>query len=241
MTSEDTVDTIWSEKIRIRQPKKGYRFGIDSVLLAHFIQLSSQEEALEIGCGTGVVLLLLAHLQEFKRLVGVELQHQLATYAKSNLELNQVSDAEVIEADANFLHEILSPRSFDFIFSNPPYRKVGKGRLNPFHQKAVARHELKMTLQDLFVCAERFLKPEGRLTVILPEFREKDFLELVMRYGYFWREKRYVHSFAEQPCAFFLATVGKTSGPLRIQDRLVIYDSPGCYTTEVSLLLREPG
>lgn len=231
---EYTTDSIWSEQIRIVQSKSGYRFGIDAALLAHFLRTSTEDEVLEIGSGNGVIAILLSHLQTFKKLVAVEVQQGPAKLAAQNFELNQLTNAEVLHADAR---ELQLSQKFDLIFSNPPYRKIGAGKLNPQPEKAVARHEISLTLQDLFSCAERHLKPEGRLSVILPHFREKDLILLSNRREMRVHERRSVHSFRDQPHSFLLVTLCKAASKLLEHPPLVIYDAPGRYTAEMQSLL----
>jgi tRNA1Val (adenine37-N6)-methyltransferase len=210
-----TVDSIWSADIRIAQPKRGYRFAVDAVLLAHFLKSEPETEALEIGAGCGVISILFSRLQPCKRLTAVEIQPELAELAVRNFSANGMKPfATVLEQDARELSRHFPSESFDLIFCNPPYRRVGAGKLNPNSQKAIARHELKMTLEDLFVCAGRLLKPSGRLSVILPDFRERDFRKLAEIHGFQLYELQYVHSFATEPPAFFLATAGKQPAPL---------------------------
>ncbi len=235
-----SLDSVWNEKnVKILQPKRGYRFALDAVLLAHFLKIEPQEEALEIGSGSGIITVLLSRLKPFKKVVAVEVQHSLAELSKTNFELNSISNAEVLEADIKDLKSILRPNSFDLLFSNPPYRKSGTGKLNPSQQKAIARHELKMTLEDLVLCAVQFLKEGGRLSIILPGFREDDITRLAKFYRFHWRERRYVHSFADDSPAFLLATLSKNPGNCVDHPRLLIYDSPGTYSVELQRMLTE--
>ena len=234
-----TLDSIWNKKINILQPARGYRFALDAVLLAHFLKIDSNEQALEIGSGSGVITILLSRFQKFQRVVAVEVQHSLAELSKKNFHLNSILNAEVLEEDIRNLKRLLPANSFDLLFSNPPYRKAGTGKLNPSHQKAIARHEIRMKMEDIFVCAKEFLKPEGRLSVILPIFRETDFLLLAERYGFHWIEKRYVHSFKEEVPAFFLASLSLARRKFTEHPSLVIYDSPGVYTPELQRMLEE--
>jgi tRNA1Val (adenine37-N6)-methyltransferase len=234
-----TEDSIWSKEIKVLQPVKGYRFALDAVLLAHFVKTKAQDRLLEIGAGSGVVTILISKLSPFHSVAVVEIQTELADLCRKNFELNEIS-GEICETDIKDLSKIFSVASFDVIYSNPPYRKAGSGRLNPSSQKAIARHEIKMKLQNLFECANTFLKSTGRLTVILPAFRESDFLELTSHYQFQRQQWKYVHSFADAEPAFFLATVGKSPGTLIEHPRLVIYESPGNYTREMRSLLLEP-
>ncbi len=231
---EYTTDSIWSEDIRIVQSKRGYRFGIDAVLLAHFLKTSAKDEVLEIGCGNGVITILLSHLQTFKKLVAVEVQEDPAKLAAQNLDLNQIKNVEVLRADAR---DLQFDYKFDLIYSNPPYRKIGGGKLNPHPEKAASRHEISLKLQDLFSCAERYLKPEGRLSLILPRFREQDLLLLSHRHNLPFQERRLVHSFRNEPHSFLLVTLSKAATKLLEHSPLVIYDAPGRYTPDVQSLL----
>lgn len=236
MDDEYTVDSIWSPRIRIRQPARGYRFALDAVLLAHFLRCSENDRVLEVGCGSGVIAVMLSHLQKFRSLVCVEIQPDLAQFARENLAENGVANAEVLESD---IREVVGMQ-VDLLYSNPPYRKAGAGRLNPQEQKAIARHEIRMRLEDLFAAAGRLLAPAGRFTVILPEFRRADFRALATQHDYHFHELRFVHSTASEPPAFFLATISATAGSFEEHPRLVIYKSPGKYTSEMEDLLTAP-
>ena len=227
--SEYTEDSIWAKDVRIIQPKNGYRFAIDAVLLTHFLKTSRKDEVLEIGTGAAVIPVLLSRLKKFKRLVAVEIQKELADIARKNIEINGIQNVDILHADIRDLQNL----SFDLIFSNPPYRKAGSGKLNPNPQKAVARHELKLRLEDIFECAMKFLKPEGRLSVILPTFREADFIQLADHYCFHLEERRYIHSFAGQPPTFFLVTVRLIPFSFRHLDPIVIYDAPAEYSEEM--------
>jgi len=222
-----TIDSIFSDDIRIKQPKRGYRFALDAVLLAHFLRTQPADDVLEIGCGVGVIAILLSHLQRFQKITCIELQKELADLAAENLKSNHVV-GEVFAMNA----KDIAGGNFDLIYSNPPYRKVGHGKLNPLKQKAVARHEIELTLSDLFECAKRLLTPGGRLSLILPDFREADFRKLVKLHKFHWHELRYVHAFADNPPQFFLATVGLQTRKCIEHPRLIIYQSPGQYTAE---------
>ena len=230
-----TEDSIWGREIRIRQPLRGYRFALDALLLAHFIRTIDQEHLLEIGAGSGVITVLVSAMHSVGSVVAVEIQKELAELCEQNFAANRVSDARVLNEDVRKLD--LPAESFDLIFTNPPYRKTGTGKLNPSQQKAIARHELSLTLKELFDCAQKLLKPSGRLSVILPYFREKDFhAETNLLKMSVW-EWKYVHSFVNEPPAFFLVTVGKMQVETKTHPSLVIYSKPGEYTPEMKGLL----
>jgi tRNA1Val (adenine37-N6)-methyltransferase len=235
-----SVDSIWDSSLQIQQSRKGYRFALDAVLLTHFLRIDANETALEIGCGNGVIPILLSRLKKFKKIVAVEIQSELADLARENVKRNHAERIEIIHGDAKQLHETLGANSFDLLYSNPPYRKVGSGKVNPSPEKAIARHEIHLKLEDLISLADYFLKPEGRLTVILPTFREKDWMKLLAKQKFSLAERQYVHSFRDQEAAFVLATAKRNSRNLRELEPLVIYEDPGEYTEEITKLLTKP-
>ncbi len=235
-----SMDSIWDSSLQIQQSRSGYRFALDAVLLAHFLQIKPDEIALEIGCGNGVIPILLSRLKKYRRIVAVEIQSELSDLALANVERNHAEQIEIINMDAMQLQERLSANSFDLIYSNPPYRKLGTGKLNPSCEKAIARHEIHLKLKDLISVADYFLKPDGRLTVILPTFRENDWMQLLLQQKYFLIERRYVHSFRDEPATFVLATACKNSKALSEMEPLVIYERPGEYTAQMAKLLTKP-
>jgi tRNA1Val (adenine37-N6)-methyltransferase len=232
-----SVDSIWDDSIQIQQSRSGYRFALDAVLLAHFLQLNGDEIVLEIGCGNGIILVLLSRLKKYQRIIGVEIQHDLSELARKNIENNKSAGIEVIEGDIRELKNELPKKGFDLIYSNPPYRKIGTGKLNPSSEKAIARHELNLKLEDLIVIADELLKEDGRLSVILPAFREMDWMKLTEAGSYFIQARQYVHSFPKSPAAFVLCTVSRKKTQLEELRALTIYESRGKYTPEMAALL----
>jgi tRNA1Val (adenine37-N6)-methyltransferase len=232
-----SVDSIWDPSIQIQQSKRGYRFGLDAVLLAHFLRLSEDEEAIEIGCGNGIILILLSRLKKYKRLIGVEIQKELADLAQLNIENNEAKNIEILHEDARRLPNKFPQNTFHLIYSNPPYRKVGTGKLNPSTEKAIARHELQLTLKDLINLSDQLLTNKGRLSLILPAFREQDWMKLVETSNYSLQIRQYVHSFPNTPVAFVLTTVSKQKDRFQELAPLTIYEKPRKYTQEMEALL----
>jgi tRNA1Val (adenine37-N6)-methyltransferase len=237
MQSSHSEDSILRKEIKILQPLKGYRFAIDSVLLARFIKTKEDELILEVGAGSGVVTILLSAIQKFHSGIAVEIQPDLAALCRTNFERNKITNVAVDENSIQDLAPQLNPHSFDLIYSNPPYRKAGSGKLNLSRQKSIARHEMKLELEDLFRCSEMLLKKTGRLSLILPLYRENDLTRLARKYQMRMTERQYVHSFENQPAAFLLSTLSRTDSPLREHPRIVIYEKPGEYTEQMKKLL----
>jgi len=125
---DETLDTFYLGRIFLLQKKNGYRFSVNAPLLADFIKTKTSEELLELGCGNGVISLLLS-IKSFKQITALEIQKSLAELARRNVILNKLEDKiTVIQID---LRRFNSRKKFDVIFSNPPYIKRKKGQLSP--------------------------------------------------------------------------------------------------------------
>jgi len=171
---------------QLSQPQRGYRFSADAVALAEFAQASASETVLDLCSGCGVVPILMWKRSPFRYGVGVELDAELANVARSNVAQFRLADKiHIVQADVRFLDlddlqgisSVVSSSRFDVITTNPPYWPADRGRLNPNLQKAAARHEIFLTLDEVLAAARRFLKPGGRLYLSHLESRKSEILE----------------------------------------------------------------
>jgi len=143
---EETLDTLFGGKLKILQKRQGYRFSIDALLLAHFAQPAPDDRILELGTGCGVIPLILFYRRKAQKIIAVEIQPSLADLARRNAALNRCSSKfQILEDDLRHLEKRFGRGSFDRVLANPPYRKVGSGRINPHEEKAIARHEVQAT------------------------------------------------------------------------------------------------
>jgi len=221
-------------RIALFQPRRGYRFSLDAPILADFVDCTADDDLLEIGCGTGIIPLVLARKKRFRRIVAVEIQPELAELARKNVVLNQAQNqVEVVTADIRSEPAPVPPAAFDGIVSNPPYRRVGDGLLNPDRQKAAARHELSLTLTDLFRAADRFLRPAGALFMIHLGERRIEVRAEGERHGFRLERYREVFSFptSASPC-LALFQWRRTGGEESFLPPLFIYDEPGKHSGE---------
>src|SRR6185436_475233 len=172
--------------VRFSQPQYGYRFSADAVALAEFAQASATDTVLDLCSGCGVVPILMGQRSPFRYGVGVEFDPELAALARRNVtQLHLEDKIHIVQGDVRFLGprdlQIISPAvssgRFDAITSNPPYWPVDHGRLNPNLQKAAARHEVFLKLEEALAAAQRFLKPGGRLYLCHLESRKDEILE----------------------------------------------------------------
>ena len=165
---DSTLTPFLRGKIRVHQPAKGYRFNVDSVLLAGFAWARDGESVLDLGTGSGILLLILAHRHHLSRVLGVELQGDLAVLARRNLEENGWSErGEVVQADLRDA-SAFPKEAFDLVVCNPPYGEPGRGMPSPHPQRALARQGHAAGLPDVLAAARRALRPGGRACLVLP-------------------------------------------------------------------------
>jgi tRNA1Val (adenine37-N6)-methyltransferase len=166
---ETTLDSIAS--LSIRQPLRGYRFSMEPVLLSSFVSLKSPRMIADFGAGSGVMGLLLARRFQKARVTLVEMQKALFDLCLRNIEENDLSGrVEAIRIDIRKIRSELS--GLDVVVSNPPFRRPGTGRISRGGggQRASARHEGDLPLDELCASAARVLRGRGRFYLVhLPE------------------------------------------------------------------------
>jgi len=221
---DETLDTFFNGKLQIIQKKKGYRFSIDAVLLSQFIKIRKNERVIDLGTGCGVLPLLLSHTTQALSFVGVEIQKGLAECAKKNVVLNHLEDRiSILHQDYRELKGTYPPGSFDAVLSNPPYRKYRTGRINPSMERAISRHEIKGTLEDLISIASYLLPPKGRCYLIFQALRTVD-LFVALRGGKLEPKRlQFVHPRIGEEAKFILTESIKASGvELKLMEPLIL-------------------
>ena len=237
---EETLDTLFGGRLKIIQKKKGYRFSLDALLLAHFTEPVLKDKILDLGTGCGIIPLILIFQHKAEKVIGVEIQPSLADLAKRNAALNRLSShIEIWEKDLKILKQESLGGTFDVVFSNPPYRKVGAGRINPWLEKALARHEINATLKDILQAAHHLLKAKGRLNMIYPASRAADLIQEMRKFHLEPKRLQFIHSHQKDEARLMLLEAikeGRTQ--IKVLPPLFIYDSAGCYTSEAQDLFR---
>jgi len=232
---DETLDTFFDGRLQILQKKKGYRFSIDAVLLGQFSRIRKNEKVIDLGTGCGILSLLLSQNTKAHSFVGVEIQKELAELANKNVRLNHLEDRVwILQKDFRELKEAFPPGSFDVVLSNPPYRKYRTGRVNPAMDKAIARHEIKGTLEDLISIASYLLPPKGRCYLIFPALRTVDLLVVLRSQKLEPKRLQFVHPHVGEEAKFILSESVKDSGvELKVIDPLILPgDESGCLSTD---------
>ena len=227
--------------LSIRQPEKGYRFSIDSVLLAGFAARFCRESVLDLGTGCGVLLLLLSRLcDEMSFGAGVELQEELFECARDNFLGNAPSDLlQAFHGDFREAPPGVIPESFGLVVSNPPYGRVGHGRSNPDSGKEAARREVFSSLDELFLAANFFMAPSGQFALILPIERIREIEACCRRVRMSMKVVRLVHAREGAPPSRILCCLSREScGSTEELAPLIIHGEKEKYSREVESICR---
>jgi tRNA1Val (adenine37-N6)-methyltransferase len=230
--------SLFEGRLSLYQYKKGYRFSIDTLLLAAFARERLRGSVADLGTGSGVLPILLARSPNICSLTGFEIQPDLAELARRNVNLHDLGQRLSIEqADIKEIRSLFKAESFDGAIANPPFYPLGTGRINPGSQDAAARHELLATLQD-FVSAAAYLIKNGRkFCAIFPATRSADLICTMRENRIEPKVLRCVHSRADETAVMVLIEGIKNAGSqTTILPPLVIYSTGQSYSPEVQTI-----
>lgn len=226
---DETLDSFYHGGVRVLQKRKGYRFSVDAPLLADFIRTEPSDEILELGAGSGIISLLLS-IKPFRHITAIEVQEDLAGLARRNVALNGLEDrVRIVEAD---LRSFDPGKTFDVVFSNPPYIRGRGGRLSRSEEKSVAKHEIKCDICDIMRKTRAFLKEDGRAYFIYPEKRRKDLIDAVNAHGLKLKTVRPIQPREGQAANLFLVECDRVSPKTRFLPPFILYGKDGKYTLE---------
>jgi len=235
-----TWDTFFNGRIRIRQNRFGYRFSLDAVLLASHVQPRAGETVLDLGAGCGIISLILAYRHPDIKIFGVEVQKEIADLAALNVEENQMAGrVAVFRLDMKTLPVSAIPGPVDWVVCNPPYRKVDSGRINPDRQRAIARHEIMVTLKDIAAVSRRMLRTAGKFVTVYPAERLTDLMTEMRLAGIEPKRLRMIHSKRSADAKLVLVEgAGGVRSGMTVCPPLVIYRENGVYTQEVAAMFQ---
>lgn len=172
---DESIDEFMDGRLRLIQSRRGYRFSIDALLLAEFVTIKPEDLVIDLGTGCGIILLVLLQAGSVGYTVGLEIQEPLAGQAARNALLNGF-DHKMGVVLGDIRNPPFATSSADVVVCNPPYRRALSGRVNPDRQRAIARHEITASLDDILGTARRLLKPRGRLAMVYSAVRLVDLM-----------------------------------------------------------------
>lgn len=210
------------------------------MLAAHFLKVSQGQRVLDLGTGSGIISLIVAHRSKGTLLVGIEKQAELFDLATKNVSSNRLeSRITVLQGDLRVIKTIVEPESFDGVISNPPYTKPGSGRINKGSQSARARHEIDCTLEDVVRAAFFAVKNKGSVVFVYPARRAAILISALVRQNLMPKKLQPVYSYPEDTQArLVLVEAVKNGGEeLHLMPPFFIYSNKnGSYTPEMQAL-----
>lgn len=180
--------------LKVIQKIDGPHFSLDAILLARFAKVKKGETVIDLGAGSGIISLIIALETEAEKVIGIEIQDELADIARRNVKLNSLEDkVDIITEDLKLIHKKIQSGFFDVVVSNPPYRLAGSGRINPNPLKAISRHEIKCSLDDVLKATSYLLKNKGRAVYVYRPDRIVDIISGCRYYNLEPKRIQFVH------------------------------------------------
>lgn len=231
----ERLDDLERNGYKIIQNEKKFCFGMDAVLLSGFARVKEGEQVLDLGTGTGIIPILLAGKTKGKHFTGLEIQRESADMAKRSVRYNDLEERiSIIEGDLREAGTLFRAASFDVITCNPPYMTEHHGLINPQQPKAIARHEILCTLEDVLSQAARLLKPGGRFYLVHRPFRLAEIMSGMVRLGLEPKRMRLVYPFVDrEPNMVLLEGLRGGKSRITVEKPLIVYREPGVYTEEI--------
>ena len=226
--------------LTVHQSTHGYRFALEAFLLADFVPAPAPDPLIDLGTGCGVVALFLA--RRFPRLccVGLEIQRSLVVLAQQNVVCNSLEHRiGIVQGDMRQVSSLFPAGVFGTVVCNPPYRAVGNGRLNPHPEKAIARHELTVTLPQLVQAARHLLRRRGLLVMVYHPSRLPELFAQLEATHLRPRRMRLVHATEQAPASIVLVeAIRDGRDALTVLPALWVYEASGDYTAEMQAIFQ---
>ncbi len=197
--------TIVDGRLKLDQDETGYRYGPDSFILADFFCNDRPGPVADLCAGVGVVSILLGFKRPETEITAVEIRKKAVALALGNARKSGLSNFSAVTADIMSAGNLFKGRPFDCVVSNPPYRKNGSGRISPDSAKAVATHEIKMTLSGLVKVSSRILRKNGNLTIIMSFDRLSEYRSILKENGFSESRLRVIQADAGSEPKLFLS------------------------------------
>ena len=243
----ERIDDLQRDGLRIIQDPERFCFGMDAVLLSGFavsadpvkgIAVGNNMEGkrvLDMGTGTGILPILLSSKTKARELIGLEIQEDSAEMAARSIDLNDLAPrVSIVRGDIKDASSIFGAASFDVITCNPPYMIGGHGLQNPDSPKAIARHEVMCTFEDVAEQAKKLLKSSGKLFLVHRPFRLSEIMVTLTKHSLEPKRMQLVYPYIDkEPNMVLIEAVRGGKPRIAVERPLIIYKAPGEYTKEV--------
>lgn len=231
-----TLDDLKLYDLQLFQPKCGYRYSLDPLLLARFCAaVPAGGNIIDLGAGCGIISLVLARINPAAAVLAVENNLEMTALVEKNIRHNDlVGRVSICAEDVINLRSNQPHSTFDLVVSNPPFRAAGSGKISPRSGRDAARHETTAGLADFIAAAKYLVKPSGRICFIQHPSRLTEFISLAVQMKLSLLRLRMIHSDEKSSATMFMAELakGRRSAPL-VEQPLFVRDGVGKYSSEV--------
>lgn len=233
LKDKERIDDLQCKGLRLIQNPDGFCFGIDAVLLANFSKVKRGSKVVDLGTGTGIIPVLISGKSRADKIIGVEIQEDVAEMATRSVKLNDLEDrVSILNEDLNNITSLIGKNTVDVVVSNPPYMH-SKGIINENDKKAISRHGIMCDLEDIFRVAKDILKPNGKLYMINRTLRLVDMMVYARNHNLEPKTMKFVHSKIGKAPKLVLVEFVKCAKPeVKVLEPLYIYKEDGSYTDQ---------
>lgn len=217
------------------QNQNKFCFGMDAVLLSGFARIRKGDHVLDMGTGTGIIPILLKSKTKGEHFTGLEIQEECADMATRSVQYNGLESAvDIVCGDIKEAAGIFGAASFDVVTSNPPYMIGAHGLQNPYMAKAIARHEVLCTLEDVVSQASKVLKDRGRFFMVHRPFRLAEIFSVLTRYKLEPKRMQLVYPYIDrEPNMVLIEALKGGNSRITVEKPLIVYEKPGVYTKDI--------
>lgn len=235
LKKNERIDDLERNGYQIIQRTDGFCFGMDAVLLSGFAVVKRGEKVLDLGTGTGIIPILLEAKTEGEHFSALEIQGEVADMARRSVALNRLEKKiTIVNGDIKEASQIFGPASFDVVTSNPPYMNDARGLKNPDLPKAIARHEVLCTLEDVVREAAKVLKTGGRFYLVHRPHRLAEIINTLTAYRLEPKRMKMVHPFADREANMVMIEAVRGGGAfLKVEAPVIVFREPGVYSDEI--------
>ncbi len=238
---KERVDDLQNGYYIIQDPEK-FCFGMDAVLLSGFSRIKKGETVFDMCTGTGIIPVLLSAKTQGKSFIGMEIQEECAEMAQRSIAYNHLEDrVQVIQGDIREAAQKFGAASFHVVTCNPPYMIGEHGLQNTYMPKAIARHEILCTLEDVVSQAARLLTDNGRFYMVHRPFRLTEIMTVLKKYKLEPKRMQLVYPYIDREPNMVLIEARKGGNPrITVERPLIVYERPGIYTRDILDIYGKP-
>lgn len=235
LREDERIDDLQRNGYRIIQNPEKFCFGMDAVLLSGFVRVKKGAQVLDLGTGTGIIPILLEAKTQAAHLTALEIQEESADMARRSVHLNGLeAKIDIVTGDIKEADKIFKAASFDVVTCNPPYMIGQHGLTNPDEPKAIARHEILCTLEDVVRNAAKLLKTGGSFFMVHRPFRLAEIITVMTRYRLEPKRMQLVYPYVDKEPNMVLIEGCRGGRPrMTVEKPLIVFKAPNVYMDEI--------